>query len=125
MSGRFPLYTDENVKGPLIKALRNGGWDLVRAVDVLPEGTEDEEQFEYAARENRVFVSSDEPFLAIASRWLREGRPFRMVTWPQEHHKKITITAFVRKFEALARAEHPFANYPLVHINPDSPELEQ
>ena len=48
-----------------------------------------------------------------------------MVTWPQDHHKKMTIRAFVRKFEALALAEDPFANYPLVHISPDSPELER
>ena len=38
MAGRFPLYTDENVKGQLVKALKERDWDLVRAVDVLPEG---------------------------------------------------------------------------------------
>ena len=117
MAGRFPLYTDENVKGQLVKALQDRGWDLVRAVDMLAEGTEDEDQFESAAKENRVFVSSDEPFVAIAYRWLREGRPFRMVTWPQEHHKKLTIGDFVREFEALAEREEPFA-YPIVHLKP-------
>lgn len=118
MAGRFPLYTDENVKGQLVKALKERDWDLVRAVDVLPEGTDDEDQFEYAARENRVFVTSDRPFLEIAHRWLQEVRLFRMVTWPQDHHKKMTISDFVHEFETLAEKEDPFV-YPVVHIRPE------
>ena len=42
MPGRFALFTDENVDGPLIKALSARGWDMVRAVDVFGERTEDE-----------------------------------------------------------------------------------
>ena len=38
MAGRFPLYADADVRGPLIKALRNAGWDVVRAIDELIEG---------------------------------------------------------------------------------------
>lgn len=28
MAGRFPLYTDADVRGPLIRALRSVGWDI-------------------------------------------------------------------------------------------------
>ena len=31
MAGRFPLYADADVRGPFIKALKNAGWDVVRA----------------------------------------------------------------------------------------------
>ena len=48
MAVRFPLYTDENVKGALIKALRQGGWDVVRAIEVFPEGTDDEVHLAFA-----------------------------------------------------------------------------
>ena len=45
-AGRFPLYTDADVKGPLVKALVSRGWDIVRAVDVHPEKTNDPIHFE-------------------------------------------------------------------------------
>ncbi|MGH9463118.1 MAG: DUF5615 family PIN-like protein, partial [Vicinamibacteria bacterium] len=87
MPGRFPLLTDEHIRQPLIKALISDGWDVLRAVDVFPEGTDDEILFEYAARKGRVFVSCDEPAQKIPRRWLREGRPFRgMICWPLRHH---------------------------------------
>ena len=56
MAGPFPLYTDEDVHGHLIKALRQQGWDVVRAVNVFPQGTDDEAHFEYATKENRVLT---------------------------------------------------------------------
>ena len=40
MAGRFPLYTDADVYGPLVEMLVRRGWDVVRAVDAFPEGTE-------------------------------------------------------------------------------------
>ena len=50
MAGRFPLYTDADVRGPLIKALTNAGWDIVRAIDEMVEGTKDPPHFERAAK---------------------------------------------------------------------------
>lgn len=55
MPGRFALFTDENVDGPLIKALSARGWDVVRAVDVFGERTDDDVLFSYAAEHRRVF----------------------------------------------------------------------
>ena len=56
MAGRFPLYTDADVHGPLIVALHERGWDLVRAMDFYPQGTADAVHFERAAKENRVLT---------------------------------------------------------------------
>ena len=51
MPGRFALFTDENVDGPLIKALSARRWDVKRAVDVFGERTDDEALFALAAFE--------------------------------------------------------------------------
>jgi len=48
VAARFPLYTDADVHGPLVKALKRAGWDVVRAIDELPEGEEDPPHFERA-----------------------------------------------------------------------------
>jgi predicted nuclease of predicted toxin-antitoxin system len=57
----FPLLTDNHVRQQIVEGLRVRGWDVVHAIDVFPEGTDDEVLFEYAATQGRVFVSSDEP----------------------------------------------------------------
>ena len=49
MPGRFALFTDENVDGPVIRALSARGWDVVRAMDTFGERTDDEALFAYAA----------------------------------------------------------------------------
>jgi hypothetical protein len=59
----------------------------MRAIDVFPEGTDDEVLFEYAAKQGRVFVSSDEPAQEIPKRWLRESRGF--AAW-RAGHRSIT-----------------------------------
>jgi hypothetical protein len=66
VAGRFPLFTDADVHGPLIKALIERGWDVVRSVDTYPEGTDDKVLFEYAAKNARVFVTNDQPAVVVA-----------------------------------------------------------
>ena len=73
MAGRFPVLTDACVNEHLVRALRDQGWDIVRAIDLYPEKTEDEVLFARAAADDRVFVTNDRPAEAIAIRWLREG----------------------------------------------------
>lgn len=75
MAGGFSLYTDADVHGPLIVALRGRGWDRVRAVDLSPpQGTADAVHFEAAAKQNRVLISNDQDMEIIANRWLEGGR---------------------------------------------------
>ena len=45
MAGRFPLYTDAEVKGTLVDALVAAGWDMRRAIDLFPEKTQDPVHF--------------------------------------------------------------------------------
>lgn len=101
-----------------VEGLRQRGWDVERAIDVFPEKTTDDVLFEYAAKSNRVFVTCDKRIQLIAHRWLDEQRPFRMITWKQEHYRRFSDGWFIEHFEELAEAEEPFA-FSVRHLNPD------
>lgn len=118
MAGSFPLLTDEHISKALIKALRDRGWDVVRAVDVFGQRTDDEILLEYAAQQGRVLVTTDVRLEAIAVRWLREWRTFPgLVLWAQEHQRAMSEGDFLREFEELAAREDAFT-YPIHHIKP-------
>jgi len=118
VAGRFPLLADEHVSGPLLQALALRRWDVLRAVDIFGQRTDDHVLFARAAKEGRVFVSNDEPAEAIGIQWLSEGRPFRgVVCWKQEHQRRMSIGDLVAAFEELAAKDDPF-HYPIVHLKP-------
>ena len=84
MAGRFPLYTDADVRGPLIKALTNAGWDIVRAIDEMVEGTKDPPHFERAAKLGRVLVTNDAGQEARAQQWYEAKRSLPgLIVWRQ------------------------------------------
>ena len=117
MAGRFPLYTDADVHGHLVDALRARDWDVIRAIEAFPEGTSDDVHFERAAELDRVLVTNDQPLRAIAYEWLREGRAFRgVITWRQRDYEKRSIGDILRDFEKFAQKEDPFGNYPIIHL---------
>ena len=66
MAGRFPLYADEDIQGPVVKALSSAGWDVVRAIDQFPEGTSDPIHFAKAAELGRALVTNDRRIITIA-----------------------------------------------------------
>ena len=76
MAGRFPLYTDADVDGPVVKALGSAGWDVLRAIDTYPERTHDHIHFARAAQEQRVLVSNDIDMKMLAETWVLEGRSY-------------------------------------------------
>jgi hypothetical protein len=121
VAGRFPLYTDNDVHGDLVKALRRTGWDVVRGVDTFPKNTVDPKHFEKAAELGRVLVTNDQPLVDIAHQWLEAGRRFKgLITWPQDHYDRMSIGDLLRKFEELAAQDQPFhPDYPIVRFKPD------
>jgi hypothetical protein len=119
VAGRFPLYTDADIHGPVVEALQDVGWDVLRAVDAFPEGTKDPIHFERAAHEDRVLVTNDRRFEPIAHAWLAEGRAFRgMVCWARSHYARMSAGDFLEAFEQLAARDDPFGAYPIIHIHP-------
>jgi len=110
VAGRFPLFTDAHIQQNLVKGLTQEGWEIERAVDVFPERTTDDVLFEYAAKQDRVFVTNDGGVLGLAKAWRSEGRTFKgMVFWKQVLYYQMSIGDFIRAFEELAEAEEPFA----------------
>ncbi len=97
MAGRFPLFTDENVDGPIVRGLRQRGWDVQHAQEEFGEETKDTAIFAYAAKAGRVFVSTDHDLLPIANQWLREGRSFRMIWWEQMGTQRILLPVVLER----------------------------
>ena len=107
MAGRFPLLTDESVDGRIVLGLRHAGWDVVRAVDLVGEHSDDEDLLRRASFAGRALASTDADHLVIANRWLRAGRTdFRLVYWEQG---SLPVGQFVDGFERLAGLEGAFA----------------
>jgi hypothetical protein len=114
--GRFPLYRDADIQGPVVKALIRNGWDVVRAIDVFAEGTKDRPHFEDAATQGRVLVANDEDQEEIAIEWLKAGRSFPgLIIWPQRYYELMTTGEIVDRVEELASKVDPFA-YPIVYL---------
>ncbi len=109
MPGRFPLLTDENIPGPLIEGLIRAGWDVVRVIEVFGQHSIDARLFEHAVGQGRVLVSTDTDCLVIASHWLTELRPFRLVYWHQGSHQHTAVARFLEAFEDLAENPDAFA----------------
>ena len=118
MVASLPLFTDNHVRQQIVDGLRAPSWDVVRAIDVFAEGTEDETLFAWAAANGRVFVTSDEPAQEIPKRWLRERRPFRgMTCWPQKHHRRMSDGEFIAALERIA-ADPQGLEYPICYVKP-------
>jgi hypothetical protein len=115
--GRFPLFTDNHVRQPILDGLARLGWRIVRAVDAFREAADDTILFEYAAKEDLVFVTSDKAIHGIATEWLRAGRAFRMVFWRFSHHERMSDGDFIDAFEDLAAKPDAFV-YLIEYIKP-------
>jgi predicted nuclease of predicted toxin-antitoxin system len=113
--GRFPLFTDENIDGPIIRGLRQRGWDVLHATRELGEETKDEPLFRLAASLGRVFVSTDRHMLQLAKKWLEVNRPFRMIWWEQNQTHRVHLSVVLDAFEDLAAQDDVFA-YPIAYL---------
>jgi hypothetical protein len=58
----------------VVEALVHAGWDVLRGVDALAEGTDDPAHFARAAQEGRVLVSNDIDMKLLAESWASERR---------------------------------------------------
>ncbi len=110
-----PLFTDENVDGPIIEGLRQRGWDVQHATEEFGEKTKDRPLFEHAAKIGRVFVSTDEDMLPLAKSWLQQGRAFRMIWWEQKKTQRILISVVLDAFDAVAAKPNAFV-YPIEYL---------
>lgn len=107
MAGRFKILTDEHWSRAHRRAAQEAGWQVVRAVDVLAQGTEDSTLLAYCAERGCVWVTSDEAARGHVVEWLNSGRALPgVIIVPQRH--RITPGRFVSFLEDLAGEEDPF-----------------
>jgi hypothetical protein len=119
VAGRFRLYTDACVDGPVVEAFTRARWDVHRGVDAFPEGTDDPVHFARAVQEGRVLVSNDIDMKLLAETWVADGRRFPgLVWWRRSHYAAMSPGDIVAAFEELAaQDDDPFA-YPIIHLKP-------
>jgi hypothetical protein len=117
VAGRFPLYTDADVQGPVIHALKSAGWDVLRAIEAFPERPAAPVHFERAVELGRVLVTNDEGQRQRARAWYQQGQAFPgVIWWPQVDYVGKTPGDFLTAFEALAEQETPFSPYPILYL---------
>lgn len=67
MNNRIRFHLDENVNPVIAQALRQYGIDVTTSTEARVLSKSDEEQLEFALKENRVVVTHDDDFLQMAS----------------------------------------------------------
>ena len=112
------LFTDNHVRGALIKALRQRGREVDRAVDLFGQGNDDAELFAHAAKEGRVFLTCDEGIQAIAHEWLKQGRTdFRMIYCSMQRQQEMTVGELLEAIEEVLGKPDAFT-YSIEYIKP-------
>lgn len=108
MAGRFRLLADEHLSKAHIQAARDGGWDIVRVVDVLGQKTDDPTVLAYCAEHGCVWITSDEHAKGHVTAWLSSGKTLPgVIIVPQRH--RLTPGRLMRFLEDLAAEPAPFA----------------
>jgi hypothetical protein len=81
-------YADEHVAFPIVQALRARGMDLVTVQDRGREGTDDAELLTEALSDERVMLTNDTDFLALAAGYASRGVTFAPIFfWPQQRRR--------------------------------------
>jgi hypothetical protein len=78
-------YADHHVVFAIVEALRLRGMDVVTALERGQEEAEDRELLALALAEERVMLTNDADFLALAADYARQGKEFAPIFfWPQQ-----------------------------------------
>lgn len=111
------FLADNNVRQPIIEALRRRGRDVVRAVDRFGEANDDRDLLAFSAEDDRILLTSDEAMHALARQWIDEGRAFRMIYWWLERHREMTDGEMADAIEEIETRPGAFA-YPIEYLKP-------
>jgi hypothetical protein len=65
----FPVLADNHLQQAVVEGLVTQGWDVVRAIDVFPEGTDDAVLFGHAIKEGRVFPTTKTSSRSAITGW--------------------------------------------------------
>jgi len=99
------LYLDVHVPRSIVQGLRLRGVNVLTAQEDESTRIGDEDLVDRATELNRVIVTSDHDFLAIADARQADGRCFSGVIFV--HPLRVPIGVAVRDLELIARAGEP------------------
>jgi Domain of unknown function (DUF5615) len=68
------FYTDSHIARAVAIQLRRKGVDIIRCQDVAMDDADDPDHLDYAVKQGRTLVTSDEDFLALDAEWRGSGR---------------------------------------------------
>ena len=82
------VYADENVTNAVVQALRKRGMDVVTVSDRGREGTDDALLLAEALADERVLLTNDQDFLALAAEAAARRDTFAPIFyWPQQQRR--------------------------------------
>jgi len=106
------LYADEHVPLAVVKALRRAGHDVLRSLEALGEGSDDEDHFLRAIEEDRTILTQDADFLSLSAGILSRGEHHPgIVYWPQQTY---SIGVLIRRLIAYLATSSPEGRRDLV-----------
>jgi len=91
---KLVFYINESVNIAVAEGLKRRGVKVITARDSGNLGLSDEEQFEYARKENLVIITHDDDFLSLAMDREHKGIVF-------VHQQKYSIGDLIRKLKLL------------------------
>ncbi|MBE0541096.1 MAG: DUF5615 family PIN-like protein [Verrucomicrobia bacterium] len=96
------LYADVHVPGPVILQLRLRDVDIMAATEEGTNRLEDHELLELAKPLQRVMITQDLRFRALAEDWQRQGRPFAGLVFA--HQRFVSYGEMIFDLELVAKA---------------------
>lgn len=98
----FRFHLDESVNPAIAEGLRLRGIDCIATREVGLRGASDVEQLAFATSQQRILVTTDDDFLALAPRQPHLG----ILYWHQERH---SIGEVIRRIVRLCEQHTPEA----------------
>ena len=92
--GKIAFYTNESVNVTTSEGLKRRGINILAARDAGNLGLSDEEQLNYAAKNNFVIVTHDDDFLTMAIKYDHKGIVY-------VHQQKYGVGDLIRKLKLL------------------------
>jgi predicted nuclease of predicted toxin-antitoxin system len=96
-AARVRIYTDESVSVAVAEGLKRRGVDAWSARDAGNLGLTDEEQLEYAIREQAIIFTHDDDFLAMVAQGQHEHFGVIYV-----HQQDLSLGECIRRLKAFA-----------------------
>lgn len=115
------LYLDENISPNIASELKERGTDAVSVYQVKNRGLSDREQFEFAQKEKRTFITYDiTDFLEIGKEYIAKGKEHYGIilvsskTIPQSNIGKLVLS--IQKLSVEASKEKDCFKNKIVYL---------